>query len=118
MERRAEARRVVALLEGVGIVLAGEIFRDVTLGEIGLDALDATLGGRAVPATAAGMEFEHTALLLPPEPNAVLTRELLYTGVTRARRRFSLVGSAAVVEETIARRTQRHSGLAARLQAG
>ena len=65
-----------------------------------------------------GSEFEHTALLLPPEPNAVLTRELLYTGVTRARRRFSLVGSAAVVEETIARRTQRHSGLAARLQAG
>jgi len=62
-----------------------------------------------------GSEFEHTALLLPPEPNAVLTRELLYTGITRARRRFSLVGSAAIVEQTIGRRTQRHSGLAARL---
>ncbi|WP_077483421.1 exodeoxyribonuclease V subunit alpha [Rhodanobacter sp. C06] len=65
-----------------------------------------------------GSEFEHTALLLPPEPNAVLTRELLYTGITRARRCFSLVGSAAIVEQMIARRTQRHSGLAARLQAG
>ncbi|HKR77536.1 MAG TPA: exodeoxyribonuclease V subunit alpha [Rhodanobacter sp.] len=62
-----------------------------------------------------GSEFEHTALLLPPDPNAVLTRELLYTGITRARRRFSLLGSAAIVEQAIARRTQRHSGLAARL---
>ena len=62
-----------------------------------------------------GSEFEHTTLLLPPEPNAVLTRELLYTGITRARRRFSLVGSAAIVEQAISRRTQRHSGLAARL---
>jgi exodeoxyribonuclease V, alpha subunit len=65
-----------------------------------------------------GSEFEHTALLLPPEPNAVLTRELLYTGITRGRRCFSLVGSAAIIEQMIARRTQRHSGLAARLQAG
>jgi len=65
-----------------------------------------------------GSEFEHTALLLPPEPNVVLTRELLYTGITRARRHFSLVGSAAIVEQAIARRTQRHSGLAERLQAG
>jgi exodeoxyribonuclease V alpha subunit len=62
-----------------------------------------------------GSEFEHAALLLPPEPNGVLTRELLYTAITRARRRFSLVGSAAIIEQTIARRTQRHSGLAARL---
>jgi exodeoxyribonuclease V alpha subunit len=65
-----------------------------------------------------GSEFEHAALLLPPEPNAVLTRELLYTGITRARRRFSLAGTAAIVEQAIARRTQRHSGLAARLQGG
>jgi exodeoxyribonuclease V alpha subunit len=65
-----------------------------------------------------GSEFEHTALLLPPEPNAALTRELLYTGITRARRRFSLVGSAAIVEQTITLRTRRHSGLAARLQGG
>ncbi|WP_225562920.1 exodeoxyribonuclease V subunit alpha [Rhodanobacter sp. DHG33] len=62
-----------------------------------------------------GSEFEHTALLLPPDPNGVLGRELLYTAITRARRRFSLAGSAAIVEQTIARRTRRHSGLAARL---
>ncbi|MFK2879258.1 exodeoxyribonuclease V subunit alpha [Rhodanobacter hydrolyticus] len=67
-----------------------------------------------------GSEFEHAALLLPHDPdgsafNSMLGRELLYTAITRARRRFSLVGSAAIVEQTIARRTQRHSGLAARL---
>ncbi|MBA2078004.1 exodeoxyribonuclease V subunit alpha [Rhodanobacter sp. PCA2] len=64
-----------------------------------------------------GSEFDHTALLLPPDPNAVLTRELLYTGITRARRRFTLLGSAAIVEQAVARRTRRHSGLGARLEA-
>lgn len=62
-----------------------------------------------------GSEFGHTALLLPPDPNGVLGRELLYTAITRARRRFSLLGSAAIVEQAIARRTRRHSGLAERL---
>lgn len=62
-----------------------------------------------------GSEFEHTALLLPPDPSGVLGRELLYTAITRARRRFSLIGSPAIVERTIAHRIQRHSGLAARL---
>ena len=62
-----------------------------------------------------GSEFEHAALLLPPDPNNVLSRELLYTAITRARGRFSLLGSSAIVEQAIAHRTQRHSGLAARL---
>lgn len=32
-----------------------------------------------------GSEFLHTALLLPPTLNPILTRELVYTGITRAR---------------------------------
>ncbi|WP_266167868.1 exodeoxyribonuclease V subunit alpha [Dyella subtropica] len=64
-----------------------------------------------------GSEFEHTALVLPEPPSGVLTRELLYTGITRARRWFSLVGSQAVVALATAQVTQRHSGLAERLQA-
>ena len=32
-----------------------------------------------------GSEFQHTALLLPQTPNPILTRELVYTGITRAR---------------------------------
>ncbi|RAN81062.1 exodeoxyribonuclease V subunit alpha [Bacillus sp. SRB_336] len=62
-----------------------------------------------------GSEFEHTALVLPTEASSVLTRELLYTGITRARQWFSLVVGATVVDEAIARRTRRHSGLAERL---
>ncbi|HEY8585284.1 MAG TPA: exodeoxyribonuclease V subunit alpha [Rhodanobacter sp.] len=64
-----------------------------------------------------GSEFEHTALVLPNAMNPVLTRELLYTGITRARRWFSLLGSAAIIAEASARRTRRYSGLAERLAA-
>jgi len=38
-----------------------------------------------------GSEFDHVALVLPERPVAVLTRELLYTGLTRARTRLTLV---------------------------
>ncbi|MDD0838178.1 exodeoxyribonuclease V subunit alpha [Curvibacter sp. HBC61] len=38
-----------------------------------------------------GSEFEHVALVLPEVPVAVLTRELLYTGITRAKTRLTLV---------------------------
>jgi exodeoxyribonuclease V alpha subunit len=65
-----------------------------------------------------GSEFEHTALVLPDEASAVLTRELLYTGITRARRWFSLLGNQAVIESAISRRTRRHSGLAEHLAGG
>jgi exodeoxyribonuclease V alpha subunit len=62
-----------------------------------------------------GSEFEHTALVLPAEPSATLSRELLYTGITRARRWFTLVASEQALDDAIARRTRRHSGLAAQL---
>jgi exodeoxyribonuclease V alpha subunit len=45
----------------------------------------------------------------------VLTRELLYTGITRARRWFTLAGSKDIVELAIRQRTRRYSGLAERL---
>lgn len=64
-----------------------------------------------------GSEFEHVALVLPEDAPATLTRELLYTGITRARRWLSLVGTPATVEQAIAERTQRYSGLAERLAA-
>jgi exodeoxyribonuclease V alpha subunit len=58
-----------------------------------------------------GSEFDHAALVLPDLASAVLTRELLYTGVTRARRWFSLMGSAERVTAAIEQSTRRHSGL-------
>jgi exodeoxyribonuclease V alpha subunit len=62
-----------------------------------------------------GSEFEHTALILPTEANNILTRELLYTGITRARRWFSLFGDRGIIDGAITRRTRRYSGLAERL---
>lgn len=60
-----------------------------------------------------GSEFDHCALLLPPETNPVMTRELVYTGITRARKWFSLISIAnpRILEETVARTVQRSGGL-------
>ncbi|CAN7345468.1 exodeoxyribonuclease V subunit alpha [Massilia sp. LjRoot122] len=59
-----------------------------------------------------GSEFRHTVLALPRERNAVLTRELVYTGITRASELFTLVSPpGAVLAEAIAQRTHRTSGL-------
>jgi len=59
-----------------------------------------------------GSEFHHTVLALPRERNAVLTRELVYTGITRASGVFTLVTpSGDVLQEAIASRTHRTSGL-------
>jgi len=59
-----------------------------------------------------GSEFRHTVLALPRERNAVLTRELVYTGITRASEEFTLVTPGGdVLQEAIASRTHRTSGL-------
>jgi exodeoxyribonuclease V alpha subunit len=62
-----------------------------------------------------GSEFEHTALALPTEPSPVLTRELVYTGVTRARRWFTLLAAPDILGYAVQRKTQRASGLLRRL---
>jgi exodeoxyribonuclease V alpha subunit len=58
-----------------------------------------------------GSEFQEVVLVLPPEPVRVLTRELLYTGITRARERIEVWGREAVVCSAIATVTERRSGL-------
>ncbi len=58
-----------------------------------------------------GSEFGHTVLVLPEEPCQVLGRELLYTALTRARQRFTLVGTAKQLREAVQRPARRDSGL-------
>ncbi|NNB31987.1 exodeoxyribonuclease V subunit alpha [Pseudomonas fragi] len=59
-----------------------------------------------------GSEFSHTALVLPEALNPVLTKELIYTGITRAKHWFSLVEPrAGVFEEAVQRKVKRLSGL-------
>ncbi|MGH9169406.1 MAG: exodeoxyribonuclease V subunit alpha [Acidimicrobiales bacterium] len=64
---------------------------------------------------AQGSEFEEVALLLPEPVSRILTRELLYTALTRARQRVILVGSEESLRAAVNRRVARASGLAARL---
>lgn len=63
-----------------------------------------------------GSEFDAIALMLPAQLLPVVSRELIYTGVTRAKQRVELIGSAAVLGAGIAAPSRRHSGLIARLQ--
>ncbi|WP_431477338.1 ATP-dependent DNA helicase [Massilia eburnea] len=59
-----------------------------------------------------GSEFSHTVLVLPREASSVLARELVYTGITRARQRFTLLTpNPGVLPDAIRRRTERTSGL-------
>ncbi len=59
-----------------------------------------------------GSEFRHTVLVLPNERGAMIARELIYTGITRASAEFTLVTPGeANLADAIARRTQRASGL-------
>jgi exodeoxyribonuclease V alpha subunit len=65
---------------------------------------------------AQGSEFDEVWLQLPRRDNRVLSRELIYTGMTRARQALHVLGSAEVLEAALARHASRLSGLAARLQ--
>ncbi len=58
-----------------------------------------------------GSEFEEVLLILPAEDSPVLSRELIYTALTRARTRFTLLGRREVLTSAINRPIDRTSGL-------
>ena len=58
-----------------------------------------------------GSEFGEVLLLLSDHANPVTTRELVYTGITRARDRITVVATDPALNAAIATRTQRGSGL-------
>jgi len=64
---------------------------------------------------AQGSEFDDVWLQLPARDARVLSRELVYTGITRARRSLHLAGSEGVLRAALARHAARISGLAWRL---
>ncbi|MBK7952475.1 MAG: exodeoxyribonuclease V subunit alpha [Deltaproteobacteria bacterium] len=63
-----------------------------------------------------GSEFKTVDLVLAPHATRLMTRELLYTGITRARERLRIHASEEVLRAAIARRARRDSGLADRLR--
>jgi exodeoxyribonuclease V alpha subunit len=58
-----------------------------------------------------GSEFDHVHLVLPATPHPLVTRELIYTGITRGRQRVTLWSSPEVLFQGISQRMMRTSGL-------
>jgi exodeoxyribonuclease V alpha subunit len=60
---------------------------------------------------AQGSQFRHVSLVLPAATSPLLTRELLYTAITRAREGVCVVGTAEAVQVAVRRPVRRASGL-------
>jgi len=58
-----------------------------------------------------GSEFDRVLFILPGEDSPVLTRELIYTGLTRARSQVELWWNESVLTKAVTRRAERNSGL-------
>lgn len=63
-----------------------------------------------------GSEFDEVMLVLPEEDLPILTRELLYTAVTRAKEALSIIGDPKILEAGLDRHIDRTSGLRQKLQ--
>lgn len=62
-----------------------------------------------------GSEFNRVMLILPPTDSPLLSKELLYTGITRAKNELDIVATEKVLLQATLRRTERAGGLASRL---
>ena len=58
-----------------------------------------------------GSEFKQVAVVLPKEESPILTRQLLYTGITRAKKQIQLWALKPILLKTIEQETKRASGL-------
>jgi exodeoxyribonuclease V alpha subunit len=97
-------RRLVAFADGDGVRL---------LGPSRLQAVE-TVHAMTIHKSQ-GSEFDHVVVVLPPAGSPLASRELLYTAVTRARQRVTVVGDEASVRAAIERRIVRVGGLRDRL---
>ena len=62
-----------------------------------------------------GSEFDEVMLILPDEVNPVLSRELIYTGITRAKKLLTVQGNSSVFVRSCGKTVERSSGLARKL---
>lgn len=63
-----------------------------------------------------GSQADQVTVLLPPEDSRLLTRELFYTAVTRAKEKIRLIGPESSVRAAVDRRAVRASGLRERIR--
>lgn len=64
-----------------------------------------------------GSQFDHVAVVLSPQPSPLQTRELVYTGITRAKQRVTWVGKTEAMADALGRRVSRGSLLQERILA-
>jgi exodeoxyribonuclease V alpha subunit len=107
---------VVRVDAGAGPELAAVFPRGEAFEAFPLDALADLAPAFAMTVhKAQGSEFDHVALVLPESDMPLLTRELIYTAMTRARRTVLLVGERDLLARAVSRGIARHSGVAERL---
>jgi exodeoxyribonuclease V alpha subunit len=58
-----------------------------------------------------GSEFNNVLIILPPDDNRILSKELIYTAVTRAKKSCTIVGSEEIISQAVIRNFSRTSGL-------
>ncbi len=58
-----------------------------------------------------GSEFNRVMMILPNRDTRILTREIVYTGITRAKKEIGIVGRESIFKNALLRRTERTSGL-------
>lgn len=58
-----------------------------------------------------GSEYDHVSIMLSNQPNALLSKQLLYTAVTRARKSVLVIASEVVITSTVQKNIVRRSGL-------
>ncbi len=100
---------VVAGDEGAHVVFAGDGDRLRHFAPVRLEAYE-TVHAMTIHKSQ-GSEFDHVVVVLPPAGSRLATRELLYTAVTRARSRVTVVGDEASLRAAVRERIARASGL-------
>ncbi|TID12738.1 exodeoxyribonuclease V subunit alpha, partial [Avibacterium paragallinarum] len=63
-----------------------------------------------------GSEFNHALMVLPTDPNPILSRELVYTGITRAKTQVTIFSTEQSWKTAVRKQTKRQCGLALQLQ--
>ncbi len=96
-------------LQAAFVTVSG--IRTLALGRLG----DVTPMHAVTVHRAQGSQFEHVTVVLPEAGSPLATRETLYTAVTRAQRRVTLIGSREAVRACVTRRSARATGLRERM---
>lgn len=104
----------------IGIALVDQLGRGKVWFEIGENQFKAVITSRIPKHESAfmmtvhksqGSEFDHTLLVLPSKFSPLLSKELVYTAVTRAKKQFSVFSSETIWKTAIKNKVKRQSGL-------